>query len=228
MKNVRFYPPFENEGSYHDFLDELHKAGATVADDSRHATWNGASYVFAHDEDQFRIQLLSAPDETSAWSQIERVHEPWMSHVQGEETAIGAEDTRTYGPYSQAQANAMLSKIKSQGMTVTGNNPWHVDTNTHGVKFDATYDGSNITIKITGANFYVSNAKVWDKLDPMMQAAKNISGDGTLPATKAAADATPTAKAPKATSASEREGSGISMGVILIAVVAAVVLFGKK
>ena len=223
--NVHHYPPFENDGAYHDFLDDLHKAGAHVDDDNRHAQWNGAAYVFAHDEDSFRVQLLKATDEIAAWSQIERVHEPWMSHVHGDE--VGAEDSKTYGPFTQGQAQAMLAKVKSQGMTVTGNNPWHVDTNTHGVKFDATYDGQSITIKITGANFYVSNAKVWDKLDPMMQAAKNIAGAGEAASSANAQKQNAPAKA-KASSGDEKEGAGIGLGLILIGIVAAVVIFGKK
>jgi hypothetical protein len=227
VKNTRFYAPFENDGAFGDFLEALHEAGATVSDE-RHphagAVWNGARYSFASDEDQFVIQVQDAKDPTAAWSQIERVHEPWM-HVSGDDDTIGADDTKTYGPFTEGQAQAMLAKVKSQGMTVTGNNPWHVDTNTHGVKFDASYDGTSITIKITGANFYVSNAKVWDKLDPMMQAAKNISGAGE--ASSSAASAQKKIAKP-AQSGDEKEGAGIGLGLVLIGIVAAVLIFGKK
>jgi hypothetical protein len=226
MKNVRHYPPFTNDGAYHDFLDELHHAGADVTDlHPAHATWNGAKYVLASDEDGFRIQLLASPDDVAAWSQIERVHEPWMSSVHGDDE-LGADDTKTYGPFTQAQADAMLAKVKSQGMTVTGNNPWHIDTNTHGVKFDATFDGAGITIKITGKNFYVSDAKVWDKLDPMMQAAKNISGDGAMPATKAAADQATKVKVPSALD--KNESSAMGLGLLFFGILAIVVLAAKK
>jgi hypothetical protein len=229
VKNVRHYPPFENDGAFSDFLDALHTAGAAVSPEhhpNAHASWNGASYVMAADEDGFRIQLATATDVPAAWSQIERVHEPWMSHVHGDEE-IGAEDSKTYGPFTEGQAQAMLAKVRGQGMTVTGNNPWHVDTNTHGVKFDASYDGTSITIKITGANFYVSNAKVWDKLDPMMQAAKNISGAGEASSSASSAQKK-NANAIAQKSGDEKEGAGIGLGVILIGIVAAVLIFGKK
>jgi hypothetical protein len=223
VKNVRHYPPM-TPGQIADFFDDLHKAGATTHDDHVHVEWNGAAYVVRGDDDGLRIQLLTAPDVTAAWSQIERVHEPWMS-VHGDDDTIGADDTKTYGPFTEGQAQAMLAKVRGQGMTVTGNNPWHVDTNTHGVKFDATYDGTSITIKITGANFYVSNAKVWDKLDPMMQAAKNISGAGEASSSASSAQK----KMAKASqSGDEKEGAGIGLGVILIGIVAAVLIFGKK
>lgn len=227
MKNVRHYPPFENDGAYHDFLDELHAAGANVTDlHPARATWNGASYVMASDEDTFRIQVIATGEggDSAAWSQIERVHEPFMSHVHGDD-AIGSDDTRSFGPFTKDQADAMLAKVKSQGMSITGNNPWHIDTNTHGVKFDATYDGSNITIKITGSNFYVSNAKIWDKLDPLMNAAKNISGADALPATRAASSAVPNVKQPSALD--KQESSSIGLGLLIFGIFAVVVLAAR-
>jgi hypothetical protein len=230
MKNVRHYPPFTNDGAYHDFLDELHHAGADVTDlHPAHATWHGAKYALASDEDTFRIQLLATGDggESTAWSQIERVHEPWMSSVHGDDAnMIEGDDTKTFGPFTEAQAQAMLAKVKSQGMSVTGNNPWHVDTNTHGVKFDATFDGSHVTIKITGSNFYVSNAKVWDKIDPLMNAAKNISGDDGAIATKSAASKTPGVKVPSALD--KQEGSALSLGLLLMGIFAIVVFASRE
>lgn len=83
---------------------------------------------------------------------------------------VAGEDTKTFGPYTKAQVSDLLAKITKQKMGVTGSNPWHIDTHAHGVTFDATYNPTSrmVTLKITGQNFYVSDAQVWSHIGPMM------------------------------------------------------------
>lgn len=84
---------------------------------------------------------------------------------------IGADDkSRTFGPYLYSTAKKFLDKAASLGMTVTGQNPWHVVANQHGIEFDVTHDEKNGNVQVTVAskNFYVGYGKIWDKLAPML------------------------------------------------------------
>src|SRR5277367_6392218 len=92
---------------------------------------------------------------------------------------VGASDSsHAYGPYSLATANGFLDKVRKFGMSVTGDNPWSIDANQHGIKLVATrtQDG-RVTITVVDKNFYVAYPKIWEKVDPLMPKADAVVGD---------------------------------------------------
>lgn len=85
--------------------------------------------------------------------------------------------SQTFGPYSDATAHAFLDKVGRYGMTVSGSNPWRIDANQHGIILQARRDGAgNVTVTILEKNFYVSNAKIWAKVEPLMPKADAVVG----------------------------------------------------
>jgi hypothetical protein len=88
-----------------------------------------------------------------------------------------SDDSRAFGPYAQADIDAMVKKLSSV-MTVTGSNPWTLDTHNHGVVLSASYDASSrmLTVRIAAKNGFVPYIAVWNKVAPMMPAA-SVAGD---------------------------------------------------
>lgn len=82
-----------------------------------------------------------------------------------------SDESKQYGPYMPATVAQLLSQLPGTGMTISGGNPYSIDTHSHGVTLSASYGGSGyVTVSITGKNFYVSRSQVWAKLDGLMPA----------------------------------------------------------
>ena len=75
--------------------------------------------------------------------------------------------TRTYPNVDEAAKNEILKRLADSGATVTGNNPWDVDTHNHGVKLRGTWNSNTETLSVivTGKNFYVTCKRIWDELE---------------------------------------------------------------
>lgn len=103
------------------------------------------------------------------------------SKMSGEDDVDGNEpgaSSHTYGPYSMATAQAFIDKVKNFGMTVAGSNPWTIAANQHGITLAAIRDASgNVIVEVLSKNFYVSNAKIWEKIDPLMPKPDAVVGD---------------------------------------------------
>ena len=82
-----------------------------------------------------------------------------------------------YGNIDQAKVEAIISKLKATGSTVTGNNPWNVDTHNHGVKLQGTWDkaSSTLTVIVTDKDWYVPCSKIWDTIDPLIHHISQLS-----------------------------------------------------
>jgi hypothetical protein len=77
--------------------------------------------------------------------------------------------SKVYGPYQDATIQQLLSQLPGVGMSISGQNPYDIDTHSHGVTLQATHNGNGtVTVSITGKNFYVSQGQVWGKLDGLM------------------------------------------------------------
>ena len=97
------------------------------------------------------------------------------ARVSGPET----DKSHVYGPYKPETAQAFLDKVRAFGMSVSGTNPWYIVANQHGITLVATRDPQgNVTVTVSGKNFYVGYNKIWEKIDPLMpRADAKVSGD---------------------------------------------------
>jgi len=83
-------------------------------------------------------------------------------------------DARSYAGVTAKIKDALLAKLHGEGMTVTGDDPWDVDTHQHDVKLRAVWDPAAQVLKLivtAGADGILGNivcAAVWAKIDPIM------------------------------------------------------------
>ena len=77
----------------------------------------------------------------------------------------------TYHNYTQERINKLLDELKKLGFTVTGSNPWDVDTHNHGVKLRGQWNAStgDLSVIVTDKSWIVSCSMVWGKIDPILE-----------------------------------------------------------
>jgi len=87
-----------------------------------------------------------------------------------------------YGNITKVKIDAIMAALKKSGSTVTGNNPWDVDTHNNGVKLRGTWDQatSTLSIIITDKNFYVPCSKIWDTIDPLINHISGLTDKETI------------------------------------------------
>ena len=78
--------------------------------------------------------------------------------------------THYYGNITEEKIEKILNALKENGATVTGDNPWDVDTHKYGVKLRGTWDrnSSTLSVIVTHKNFYVPCSKIWDTIDSLI------------------------------------------------------------
>jgi len=78
--------------------------------------------------------------------------------------------THTYHGYDQEKINNVIAELKANGCTVTGNNPWDVDTHRYGVKLRGQWDEASgvLSVIVTDKKWYVPCSKIWDFIDPLL------------------------------------------------------------
>ena len=79
--------------------------------------------------------------------------------------------SQKYEGISREQVAGILTELEAHGSTITGNNPWTVDTHEHGVTLHGKWDGADLvlTITVTSADWYVPRNKVWENIDSLMR-----------------------------------------------------------
>lgn len=77
---------------------------------------------------------------------------------------------RNYPNINQARIDLMIAAMRNKGMTVTGSNPWDVDTKQHGVKLRGTWDAGAqvLSVIVTSKDWYVPCNKIWEAIDPLI------------------------------------------------------------
>lgn len=85
--------------------------------------------------------------------------------------------THVYGPFSQAQINAMLQTLRDKGFEVRGNNPWVIDTHNHGVILQGSWDPTSgmLSVIVTAKDWYVPCSKIWNAIDPILHHISTLS-----------------------------------------------------
>lgn len=96
---------------------------------------------------------------------------------------IGQCGVRTYKRITERSKNLLLVKLRDDGMGVTGNNPWNIDTHKYGVKLRAVWDPKAAIVKlivttgkgtaVLGGLHHVTCQDVWDEIDPIMKEVAN-------------------------------------------------------
>jgi hypothetical protein len=92
---------------------------------------------------------------------------------------VGQCDVRSYAHVTPQIRDALLAKLHSEGMTVTGNNPWDIDTHNHDVKLRALWDSREQVLKLIVTAGKGSKAAlgfvtvtcdmIWDEIDPILK-----------------------------------------------------------
>lgn len=81
---------------------------------------------------------------------------------------VGECEVKTYPNITAQAKDELLSKLNAEGMTVSGDNPWNIDTGEHGVKLRAVWDfrSNSLKVIVTSKLFYVPCIEVWKRIDP--------------------------------------------------------------
>jgi hypothetical protein len=80
-------------------------------------------------------------------------------------------DVHSYSGVTPAIRDAILAKLHSKNMIVTGDDPWDIDTKTHGVKLRAVWDPQTLVLKliVVKSDFGVPCFMIWGELDPVLK-----------------------------------------------------------
>jgi hypothetical protein len=77
----------------------------------------------------------------------------------------------SYVGVTAQKKDAIMAKLRADGMTVTGNNPWSIDPNKHGVKLRAIWDPDArvLNVIVVDKYFYVPCDAIWAEIDPALR-----------------------------------------------------------
>lgn len=91
---------------------------------------------------------------------------------------------RRYANITKAKIDRMLEELRKQGYKVTGNNPWTIDTNNHGVVLQGTWHEATETLSVivTAKKFYVPCGEIWKKIDPLINGLSAMDLEDSLSA----------------------------------------------
>jgi hypothetical protein len=77
----------------------------------------------------------------------------------------------TYLHVTPLVRDAILAKLHAEGMTVTGQGPWDIDTQLAGVKLRALWDPKTQVLRliVTASASYAPCAMIWARIDPTLR-----------------------------------------------------------
>jgi len=88
---------------------------------------------------------------------------------------IGQCGVRSFAHVNNRVKDTLLTKLHAEGMAVTGDNPWNIDTHQYDVKLRAVWDPKGQVLKLivtAGRGGYlglVTCDEIWKKIDPIMK-----------------------------------------------------------
>jgi hypothetical protein len=96
---------------------------------------------------------------------------------------VGQCGVRTYSHVTEQVTKQLLNRLHVEGMTVSGDNPWDIDTHQYDVRLRAVWDPKALVLKLIvttgkgseafGGFHIVTCDDIWDKIDPIM---KDVTG----------------------------------------------------
>ena len=91
-----------------------------------------------------------------------------ITHPWGGRTTLGGGcGSRTYSNVGANTIQAIIAGLQQGGATVTGNNPWTIDTHQASVMLRGTWDANaqTITVEVTDSAFWAPCGSIWDSVD---------------------------------------------------------------
>lgn len=88
---------------------------------------------------------------------------------------VGQCGIHTYAHVTDHVKDLLLTKLHGEGMTVTGDNPWNIETHQYDVKLRAIWDSNGQVLKLivtAGKGGYaglVNCDQIWGKIDPIVK-----------------------------------------------------------
>ena len=78
---------------------------------------------------------------------------------------------RTYPNVTRQVRDALLTKLHAEGMAVTGDDPWDIDTQMAGVKLRAVWDPRTQVLRliVTSSAIYATCEMIWARLEPKLR-----------------------------------------------------------
>lgn len=87
-----------------------------------------------------------------------------ITHPWGGRTTLGGGcGSRTYSNVGANTIQAIIAGLQQGGATVTGNNPWTIDTHQSSVMLRGTWDANaqTITVEVTDSAFWAPCGSIW-------------------------------------------------------------------
>ncbi len=83
--------------------------------------------------------------------------------------------THSYDNINRAKVEAIINALEVHGSAVTGQNPWSIDTQKHGVRLEGIWseETSTLDITVTHADWYVPSKTLWENIDSLMSQVKD-------------------------------------------------------
>lgn len=84
---------------------------------------------------------------------------------------VGQCGVRSYAGVTTQIRDAILKKLHVEGMTVTGNNPWDIDTQQAGVKLRALWDPKTRVLRliVTASSLLAPCSVIWGRIEPTLR-----------------------------------------------------------
>lgn len=92
-------------------------------------------------------------------------------------TSTGKCGVHYYANITQAKITTMLAELQQQGCTVTGSNPWTINTNKYSIVLQGTWveATSTLSVIVTDKSFLVPCSKIWDMIDPLINGLSSMA-----------------------------------------------------
>ena len=94
-----------------------------------------------------------------------------MGRGEYKSTAVGDDlDMHTYQGVTVGIVTKILRALTTEGMAVTGKNPWAVDVGKHDVKLRAVWNPATqvLAVAIVDHDWMASSFRIWGEIDPLL------------------------------------------------------------
>src|SRR5262249_28199033 len=165
---------------------DAHMAAASSATDPAVAVWHTHAAVVANQNAARKTSQAAKAAQTDPQRQATAQSVVAVADREDRIVAalaklgVGQCGVRSYAHVTAQVRDALLARLHGEGMTVTGDNPWDIDTQSYGVKLRALWDPSTLELKLIvtsgegGAFGLVTCSAIWGKVEPVL---REVVGD---------------------------------------------------